>query len=60
MSSEVDSQHSRVTQANTELNEGLKSCRTLVENYRVMLTGEQAPPSDNDNQETETPQNSEL
>ena len=29
-----------VDEANTRLVAGLKSCRTVVENYRAMLTGE--------------------
>jgi hypothetical protein len=29
-----------VDQANSRLNEGLKSCRTVLESYRLMLTGQ--------------------
>jgi hypothetical protein len=28
---------------NSKLNEGLKACRSMVENYRAMLTPEQIP-----------------
>jgi hypothetical protein len=28
-----------------KLNDGLKTCRSMVENYRAMLSGEQIPPA---------------
>ena len=34
-------------QASSQLNHGLKSCRAVVENYRAILTGEQAANDDN-------------
>jgi hypothetical protein len=37
----------------TRLSEGLKSCRTLLESYRVMLTGQ----SDGDPPELPVPEN---
>jgi hypothetical protein len=50
-------QQAAFDQASSQLNQGLKSCRTLLENYRVMLTGqtdgppEEPPPALNDNAE---------
>jgi hypothetical protein len=43
-----DPREADVEQANNELNEGLKSCRAVVDNYRAMLSGEgsDAPPAD--------------
>lgn len=42
-------------QESARLSEGLKSCRTVLESYRVMLAGEhdaiEAPPPLNDNDE---------
>lgn len=48
-------QQAAFEQVSSELNHGLKTCRTLLESYRVMLTGqtdgepEQPPPALNDN-----------
>ena len=42
-------------EASSRLNQGLKSCRTVIESYRVMLTGQtdgdpaEPPPALNDN-----------
>lgn len=39
MSAEDDA-HSNPDEARVLLNEGLKSCRSVVQNYRLMLTGD--------------------
>lgn len=33
-------------QASSQLNQGLRTCRAVVENYRAILTGEQAANDD--------------
>ena len=38
--SEGDPQRLESEEAREQLYEGLKSCRTVVQNYRLMLTGE--------------------
>jgi hypothetical protein len=37
-----------IEQASSQLNEGLKSCRAMVDNYRAMLTGERNGGSDDE------------
>jgi uncharacterized protein YukE len=52
-----ESQQAQFEQASSELNQGLKTCRTMLENYRVMLTGQndgepaEPRPHENDNAE---------
>jgi hypothetical protein len=41
-------------QASEKLSKGLKTCRTVVENYRHMLTGEEAAAAEKT--ESETPE----
>ena len=42
---------SDIEQASARLNEGLKSCRTVIDNYRAMLSGEPAAASNDDAEE---------
>jgi hypothetical protein len=48
-------QQAAFEQVSTQLNQGLKTCRTLLESYRVMLAGQtdgepgEPPPALNDN-----------
>jgi hypothetical protein len=50
-------QQAAFEQVSSQLDQGLKTCRTLLESYRVMLTGqrdnepEEPPPAWNDNAE---------
>lgn len=52
-----ESQQAEFEQASSELNQGLKTCRTMLESYRVMLTGQNdgepatPRPHENDNAE---------
>ena len=38
-------------EASTQLNEGLKSCRSVVQNYRMMLMGENGDSDQSDRQD---------
>ena len=40
MSADNDPQPLDSDEARAQLSEGLKSCRTVVQNYRLMLTGD--------------------
>ena len=45
------SRESDFERESSRLNEGLKSCRSVVDNYRAMITGEQQH-ADNDDSDT--------
>ena len=50
MTGEQQPQQADVDEVNSQLQEGLKSCRTMVSSYRALLTGEQpADDASNDN-----------
>jgi len=45
--------------ANSRLNEGLKTCRSVVDNYKALLSADQGVPAQAaDNDDGETPLNS--
>lgn len=46
MPSGTDPREPDFEQANNQLNEGLKSCRAVVNNYRAMLAGDHGPDGD--------------
>ena len=49
MSSGDNARETDFEQASSQLNEGLKSCRAMVDTYRAMLTGEQNDSSNEEN-----------
>ena len=57
MSADDDLQPSEFAEANAQLNEGLKTCRTVVDDYRSLLTGTaKAVQPANDQEENIPPQ----
>ena len=42
-----------LNEVNLQLDQGLQTCRSVVANYRLLLSGNDTHPADNDNESTE-------
>lgn len=42
-----------LNEVNSQLDQGLQTCRSVVANYRSLLSGDDAHPADNDNDDGE-------
>ena len=60
MAANGNSPGSDLDEARTQLNEGLKSCRSVLENYRLMLSDAAAAEAANDGEEPILPRSADA